>query len=1362
MNDENTTNLDADADVDMHDTDGSGEDTEMGKKSAQPTNGGLKSSSTDGSNGNDDNDHDMEIDGDIHDSEPGGDGESRQNGAPAVENKHSQHHSVTLDDEASMNSSETDGVKNSDKGASTKKHLQGEIKTEKTETMNDAHNTVTPKKNTNGNGNSSTSATPPVLTPLLKGTLSFIDNELTRKHIIRGMWNFENTSDPPQRFDLARILGPDEDCKELPKDGEFRGSFGITYKITTSKGKEKVKKKTVVENGVNISFTKQEGKKDAFDMNGQGVNEYGVFDVYGTAVRDDSEGDKKYKVELRKRYVNSVESAPTISSTGKKVKSKSKKRKLGPSSEGNANDGPLPDPSPSFPTGVVCLRGKLQRDSSVQEGVVHKISGLWSTGLDLILADPKNEHGLCNRFEYEHKGSAQTDLFPISGRYTGYFIFSAEQNESSQRIPERDVTLKFKKNNAGYYNIEGKGSNAFGKYTITGTLDTNNILTFFRHFVPRKPSKSQTVAASSAKIQIQEKSPRMTLDDVDVPDQKEYEPIVAPADGYYQAVSRGTFKVNDDGVHSCTGKWAGSRHLHDADINTCNFHFGLEEHHAKLSAEEMIRNGHEIGNGKSIFPVDSENYKGSFKIKKGGNSVDYQIVMKFRKNTTGSYNVYGKGVNDFGTFDLIGSFFLVGPSSGSIELFRIYQPTEEKAAPQVVPQVMSAQTQSKGKTLPLAKNAKKNADTTKKPSTVPSQPAPSLIRRESSRQVKLPSRLEEDDPEALKTRLMEKCKQILMAIKKQDEILGLYFAEPVDAVAHNIPTYHQIITNPMDLGTVEAMMNADGIESPEEFARLIRLVFKNAIKFNSDPLNLVHQTARNLLTLFNQKFRDVERMMEKRKPTKAELKEMKRKQQKEEKEEKKREKERKRKRGDHEDEDPKSKQLALLQSSSEDIRTSLEALSSATSTGTLQSAVTVTRNEFSLMTNAVHQMQTHMIHMQTIIQLLVKPKGENSMSSTMDDLVPSTASFSSAADAKSTKKSAKRKKVSKPQAKPSDAEPFISPPPVPAPVAAPPELEEERLTYEEQEELTNAINELSEDKIHVVIAMIKDSKQDLVEEDQEIEISIEDLDTVTQRKLLKYARKNKPKPTRKGRGKTTKKTKPPPAPKEPEAPIDEAETKDDETGFKFGADSDSDSDDDDEEQFQSNGNANETNAFNITENNLDDDDDDDDSGDEDAILEDGEAAAWTNIAKPEASEAENNDSGDEDDDSWEAARGAIVEQSALDKERQQREKKILQEKKAAKEKSLAEAAEKNRKLQAQRKAKEEEEARKRDQKEKEEKERAQKVKDAALKDIRNTEQTVDLESQSRIMGGFMNEYEQSYMENDIGSGGASPGSDFGF
>ncbi len=166
--------------------------------------------------------------------------------------------------------------------------------------------------------------------------------------------------------------------------------------------------------------------------------------------------------------------------------------------------------------------------------------------------------------------------------------------------------------------------------------------------------------------------------------------------------------------------------------------------------------------------------------------------------------------------------------------------------------------------------------------------------------------------------------------------------------------------------------------------------------------------------------------------------------------------------------------------------------------------------------------------------------------------------------------------------------------------------------------------------------------------------------------------------------------------------------------------------------------------------------------DDESDVDVGEAPDWSNISNPtQSTNKEDANSDDDEDDAWEAAKGETEAQTQLDKERQEREEKMLKEQKIAKEKSLQEAAEKNRKVQEERKAKEEEEARKRELKEIEEKEKAQQFKESVMKDVINTEATVDLDSQNRIMGGIMSEYEQTIMENDM-AGGASPSSDFGF
>lgn len=897
--------------------------------------------------------------------------------------------------------------------------------------------------------------------PLLKGTLTYENNQLTRKHIIKGMWNFESsTENPSQPFILLRTLGVDEDPTELPKDGTFNGSFDVRT-ISVKNGKTKSKIRTISEHGVKLKFVEDEGgEPDSYTVSGQGTNGFGIFSIYGTAIKDATANQKQYIVELRKKYI--VSAVPAVAES---PKVKNKKRKL---DEGtNApTDNVLPDPMKMHEKDIVCLRGKIHKNSSAQGGVTHTVSGWWSGGLDKILADPKNESGITNKFEYEYRGTVATETFPISGKYTGWFNLTMEDS-SRTRIVERDVNLKFKKNNQGFYNVEGKGSNMFGKYAITGTLDNDNIITIFKHFEPAKVKTAKTPAPApvistvetSTLPQIQNNStgPRMTLDDVKLEDKDSYEPCKPPLEGEYAALSRGIMRVGDDGNHTCTGKWAITKGQFSSNM-TSNFHFGLEEYHV----------------GDREFPVDSAEYKGSFKMRKGTakmqSIVDQQLVIKFRKNTAGSYNVYGKGVNEFGTFDLMGTLIMQGKNSGHVELYRVYQlgPSEPQA-------------QTHRKSLPTNRNLPTKGNTP----FSSSPPHQGLIRRESSRASKLPSYLEDDDPDTIKSRAMEKCKEILSFLREKDLATGGIFAAPVDPVALGIPTYFQVISNPMDLGTIQAKMNANDINSPGEFAHLVRLVFDNAVKFNSDPANVVHIGARNMLSLFNSKFRDVERLMDKKRSSKKDKK-------RQYEEQKRLEKERKRKR--EQEEDPQMYEIRQMQIASADVASTLQTMSATAAAG-----MSVTRSEFNLLSTAIRQMNSQLVHMQNLLVASIRPSALKSpMPSAIHQDAQSyaTMSFDGGFDLASTSSSIKKTKRKK-----SKSEKTFN-------AQAPPKVHvpESPLTLEEQQELTEAINAMSQENLEGIIEIIRESA-DLNEDDEEIDLEIDQLDTYTQRKLQKFVMK---------------------------------------------------------------------------------------------------------------------------------------------------------------------------------------------------------------------------------------------------------------
>jgi hypothetical protein len=922
-------------------------------------------------------------------------------------------------------------------------------------------------------------------------------------------------------------------------------------------------------------FTPVEGRDREFKVDGRGTNQFGIFYINGTATPSPHEGDPVFNIVLRKRYEPSAPSAaaeaaaidttvPAASATEPTTFSnkKSKKRKLDDGfSKGaaaaaafdvHADDdqetGPLPPPSQSFPTQVVCLRGTLYKEQSDDLGiteVVHRINGMWSSGLDIILSDPQNVRGLCNRFEYEHKSTVPSSKFPVSGRYTGWFDLSNEDG-TRQRINERDVVLKFRKNNAGYHNVEGRGSNVFGKYNISGTLTLDNIITIFRHFLPRKLKSSKAVTSAPPPINAPgaagrrpsvptQPEPQIKLEDVEIPVSESsdgiLEPIAPPLNGTYSAVSRGVLRLNEDGSHTCQGKWAVTRD-HFNSGQTSNFSFRLESHLAAEAAEAAAKAD---STSTPAFPLDSAMYKGSFALKKGASRyqtvIDQQIVMKFRKNTQGSYNVYGKGVNPIGIFNLMGTLIMSGTNGGQVELYRMY-PVESltkaptpKTAP-TTPAALAAATAKPAIAVAVA-TAPAIATTTAKPPTepvveiksqlpplpvpahaattiLPGLPRQSLNRRESSRLIKLPSKLEDDDPKAQLARIMEKCSQILRFVREKDVSRGGFFSEPVDPIALGIPTYIDVISEPMDLGTIHRRMEANEVTEPEDFARLVRLVFENAITFNVDPTHAVHQAARNLLILFNQKYRDVERLVQNlRKVQKVVDVVLDDKSLKKGKDDKKKKKE--------EIKSPKQRRLEEAHAMAAANQSSMDAIVAAAPAG----GGIASRAEFVALLQMVQQLASQVVHTHTVIADLfsstpeevvspsASPRAAGSITSSSvahpTSVAPPAAAQVAGATTLTTNSSSQTKKKTVKKKPETAVAPTIE-----EKVAS----EDTRpLTLQEQEILTETINSLPTEQLPDIIRIIRESAASLSGDEEEIDLEIDQLDTATQRKLLRHVSK---------------------------------------------------------------------------------------------------------------------------------------------------------------------------------------------------------------------------------------------------------------
>eukprot|EP00584_Thalassiosira_punctigera_P010790 CAMPEP_0172546888 /NCGR_PEP_ID=MMETSP1067-20121228/16548_1 /TAXON_ID=265564 ORGANISM="Thalassiosira punctigera, Strain Tpunct2005C2" /NCGR_SAMPLE_ID=MMETSP1067 /ASSEMBLY_ACC=CAM_ASM_000444 /LENGTH=1456 /DNA_ID=CAMNT_0013333883 /DNA_START=150 /DNA_END=4520 /DNA_ORIENTATION=- len=1233
--------------------------------------------------------------------------------------------------------------------------------------------------------------------PLLVGTLAYSDRDNLRRHIIRGNWRYEGQS--PQRFELLRTIPTDEDLMELPKDGEFNGSFNVMHTHKTSKGKIKTKNRAVLENGVKLRFTPK-GDEDregatVFAVNGQGTNEYGVFELFGTAMKNEGDKDPTYSVSVRKRY---IPLAPAPLTTKKSIEGnkKDKKRKHADSTATAAADDEEKPPPTELPTEGVCLRGKLVRNTSdelsLDNAAVHRITGLWALkGLPKVLEEPEQ----CEKFEYEHKCSGDSSVFPLSGRYTGFFYVSDVPGERT-KVTERDVTLKFRSNSAGGHNVEGKGSNLYGKYNITGTLAKDGTITLIRKFQTPKVKGNKRVqpkvsvpanggAGGGGKSLPKSKvvsggtvapSPSLlTFDDVIAPNGEDpVDPLIPPEQ--FTAIMRGILKVEADGTHTCSGNWAMTNEHFSTGI-TSKYHFGVMAENAVDDAKAMLERMNESGLDEdddrrvknvtedgispvtlahSTFPIDSTQYKGNFKFRKGATRtqtiVDQQIVLKYVKNTGGSYNVYGKGMNEMGMFDLVGSLVLQTNTNGHMQLYRMYPPSEALPAAQPPPSKKSS------KVFPGSLTEKAPANSGPVPAMKPPEPfvasMSGLQRRESARMSRLPSRLEEDDPQAQMDRFMEKCRQILKELQEND--VQKIFAQPVDPISLGIPTYFDVIKNPMDLGTIQTKMDHNEIDSPEEFARLVRLTFENAIKFNTMPDNIVHVSARSLLVMFTKKFGTIDKAFnaakKNKKLTKVERQELKRKEKEAAKEVRRKTKEEeKRKRKAEQEANNESKRMKLENV----VAANKSAMAAITQAAPKDADANMTRAEFNLLVQAIKQMQDQIVGLHKLIKMSTMTNTTQSSSNNVDVKVNPDETYAPSSTASESKPPSQPPKKKSKKQKPKEPEPTPPPSPKVEPVQ-PPVVEE--LSYEEKEALSESINLLPERLLPAAMQIIREA--DLIDDDdEEIDLDIDQLDTKTQRKLQSFVMEN----VKQKKKKQTKKSKPakaapaapapapapaaPPAPSPP--PLEEGEEEEEE--------------EEDTKPPASSAPPQGGKSLNVFGDDLDDDDDSDDDDKEEE--EEDMAFNFSNfVAKPEVKDTEEEEKeGGEDsdndhgDDLWEESRRKAEADKAREADRAKREEKMLAEKEKAEKKRMAEAHALGEQARAKREEEEAAEARRLVEQEREAEEAKKAAREKALQQVNSVQTTLDLGDAQRDL---MSKYEQEF--NDNYSAGASPSSDFGF
>ncbi|KAF5764735.1 putative chromatin remodeler Bromodomain family [Helianthus annuus] len=104
------------------------------------------------------------------------------------------------------------------------------------------------------------------------------------------------------------------------------------------------------------------------------------------------------------------------------------------------------------------------------------------------------------------------------------------------------------------------------------------------------------------------------------------------------------------------------------------------------------------------------------------------------------------------------------------------------------------------------------------------------------------------------------CRKILKTLMVHK--YGPVFNQPVDPIELGIPDYFEIISHPMDFGTVCKKLEDDLYPFAEAFAADIRLTFSNAMRYNP-PANFVHLMAKELNDIFGRSWRSIEAKVKK-------------------------------------------------------------------------------------------------------------------------------------------------------------------------------------------------------------------------------------------------------------------------------------------------------------------------------------------------------------------------------------------------------------------------------------------------------------------------------------------------------------------
>ncbi|VDO32945.1 unnamed protein product [Haemonchus placei] len=131
-------------------------------------------------------------------------------------------------------------------------------------------------------------------------------------------------------------------------------------------------------------------------------------------------------------------------------------------------------------------------------------------------------------------------------------------------------------------------------------------------------------------------------------------------------------------------------------------------------------------------------------------------------------------------------------------------------------------------------------------------------RRESARPVKKPAHFIDYTqlPPRYKGKASESmkfCHKVLHELMgKKCKAFNWPFLVPVDVEGMNLSDYYDIITNPMDLGTIKKKLDNKQYATAQEFADDIKLVCSNCFTYNP-ATDVIHQHGRALLRAFEER-----------------------------------------------------------------------------------------------------------------------------------------------------------------------------------------------------------------------------------------------------------------------------------------------------------------------------------------------------------------------------------------------------------------------------------------------------------------------------------------------------------------------------